>query len=98
MLKQKKNMEKARLKLEKYIQSKKEQKDRQSRKKDGFMKALFSGKDQHAQTPLDLLDELNREFGPFGEDPCPNGFSEDGLKKDWAMRTYINVSVFGFTN
>ena len=62
-------------------------------KPSAYMKALFTGKDQNAQTPDDLFAALNTEFGPFGPDVCPNNPTEDGLAptKQWPDRTYINV-------
>jgi hypothetical protein len=37
------------------------------------------------ETPKDIYEYLNTEFGPFGFDPCPLGGKEymDGLKLDW---------------
>src|SRR4051812_41072489 len=44
------------------------------------------------ETPKDLYEDLNREFGPFGFDPCPLGGKEymDGLKLDWPENCFVN--------
>jgi hypothetical protein len=44
------------------------------------------------QTPPDLYNLLNEEFGPFGGDPSPLGGVEymDGLTLDWPERTFVN--------
>jgi hypothetical protein len=35
---------------------------------------------------------LNKEFGPFGDDPCPLGgkLCMDGRAIDWSERTFVN--------
>lgn len=43
-------------------------------------------------TPPDLMEDLERRFGPFDFDPCPypkpEGF--DGLTCEWGQRSYCN--------
>jgi hypothetical protein len=47
------------------------------------------------RTPTDLYESLNKEFGPFGRDPCPLGGLEnpnvpDGLEISWDSKTFCN--------
>jgi len=60
-------------------------------KKTPYMKALFSGKDQNAQTPDELFFALNTEFHEFGPDVCPNDHVIDGLSETtiWPAKTFI---------
>lgn len=41
------------------------------------------------QTPPELYKELDTEFN-FDCDPCPLKATEDGLKKDWGRRCFVN--------
>jgi hypothetical protein len=46
-------------------------------------------------TPREIYESLNREFGPFGRDPCPLGGLEnpkvmDGLLVSWDYTTFVN--------
>jgi len=42
-------------------------------------------------TPLSLYNELDKEFN-FLDDPCPlyPDWTEDGLKREWGLRTFVN--------
>lgn len=56
-----------------------------------YQKGCFSGKDQYAQTPDEVLAFVRRTIGPF-YDPCPANPTEDGLKTCWHLKraVYIN--------
>ena len=60
-----------------------------------YMQAMFAGKDQNAQTPDDLYENFEKEFGKFGKDMCPNNPDFDGLSQEtvWPDKTYLNVST-----
>ena len=60
-----------------------------------YMRAMYAGKDQDAETPDDLFAQLEKEFGKFGKDMCPNNPDFDGLSHSthWPLKTFINVSL-----
>ena len=63
----------------------------------GYRESLTQSKDQAARTPRRLLDQLNREFGPFDFDPCP----AVPAQMDSERRTVDNLdpaSIWGHRN
>jgi len=52
-------------------------------------KGLFSSASIHWATPIELYNDLNREFG-FNDDPCPLHSMEDRLNTEWGSRTFMN--------
>ena len=60
-----------------------------------YMRAMYAGKDQDAETPDDLFAQLEKDFGKFGKDMCPNNPDFDGLSHatEWPLKTYLNVSL-----
>jgi site-specific DNA-methyltransferase (adenine-specific) len=50
---------------------------------------LFSHNKDEWNTPRDLLDKLNSEFG-FDCDPCPENAPFDGLELEWGDRNFVN--------
>jgi len=47
---------------------------------------------EHGGTPDDLMQSIVEEWGEI-YDPCPNGFTEDGLSVDWLSKgkpVYVN--------
>lgn len=64
------------------------------------MKTLFSSNSDEWYTPIELFDELNKEF-EFTLDPCensdrklcPKGYSkkDDGLSKTWGGKWYFVI-------
>ena len=57
-----------------------------------YQRGCFSGKDQYAQTPDEVLAFVRQTIGPF-YDPCPANPTENGLKVSWHRRkraVYIN--------
>ena len=54
-----------------------------------YNKALWSGKDQYAETPNDIMFKLVTEFGLLS-DVCPKNPQKDGLTMDWEQVNYMN--------
>jgi len=52
-------------------------------------KGLFSSINQKWKTPLELYNELNKEFD-FDFDPCPDEPESDGLDIEWGERNFVN--------
>ena len=52
-------------------------------------KGLMTSLSPHYVTPKWLYEELDREFN-FNDDPCPLHSKEDGLKRPWGTRTFVN--------
>lgn len=60
-----------------------------------FRRAILSGKDQKAQTPLCMLDVIVDMYYPSGStvfDPCPENHQEDGLIIPWKRHNFVNPS------
>jgi site-specific DNA-methyltransferase (adenine-specific) len=59
-------------------------------------KGMYSSTTSEWETPQDLFDKLNEEFGPFTLDPCATKenakckrfftMEDNGLKQSWAER------------
>jgi hypothetical protein len=52
-------------------------------------RGLFTSASQHWETPQDLYQDLDLEFG-FNDDPCPLNSMTDGLSRSWGTSTYCN--------
>ncbi len=52
-------------------------------------KGLMTSISPHWATPKWLYDELNKEFN-FNDDPCPLYSKDNGLKRSWNERVYLN--------
>lgn len=50
---------------------------------------LMTSLSPHYATPKWLYNELDKEFH-FNDDPCPLKSKEDGLKRPWGSRTFVN--------
>lgn len=56
-----------------------------------FTKIAFSNKDQSAQTPLAMMDIVQRMYGVRRFfDPCPSNYKVDGLTTAWKKHNYVN--------
>lgn len=55
-----------------------------------FYKAEIHLRDQFAQTPDDLIAQLEAEYGKFDFDPCPVNPQFDGLSVTWGKNNYVN--------
>tara|TARA_Y100000310_G_C20598894_1_gene771963 strand:+ start:179 stop:580 length:402 start_codon:yes stop_codon:yes gene_type:complete len=54
-----------------------------------FNRGLFSSASGNWETPVELYEELDREFH-FDFDPCPNNPTFDGLNISWGKSNYVN--------
>lgn len=42
------------------------------------------------QTPLNIIENLEKEFGFIDFDPCPHNPSFDGLEVEWGYKNFVN--------
>lgn len=57
---------------------------------------LFSSKSDNWSTPKWLYDVLNKQYN-FDDDPCPLRTKEDGLKRNWGKKVFVNPPYSNIT-